>query len=119
MTRASRSGGCRRWVAAALVGFVGGLVTLFLRLYVVPRFSFTPLAAAAAQDNLFIYPQFEVEQPWAPGKTSATARVTYWAVANVAPWPIAESVVTVVRTSLVNGVRRPVDDQGRASAKKD
>jgi hypothetical protein len=86
-------------------------------LYVVPRFSFTPLAAAAAQDNLFVYPQFEVEQPWAPGKTSAAARVTYWAVANEAPWPIAESVVTVVRTSLINGVRRPVDDQGKASTK--
>ncbi len=87
-------------------------------LYVVPRFSFTPLAAAAAQDNLFVYPQFAVEQPWARGKTSATARVTYWAVANDAPWPLVESVVTVVRTSLVNGVRRPVDDTGKPSVKQ-
>ncbi len=86
-------------------------------LYVVPRFTFTPLAAAAAQDNLFVYPQFEVEQPWARGRTSATARVTYWAAANHAPWPIAESVVTVVRTSLVNGVRRPIDDDNKPSAK--
>jgi len=86
-------------------------------LYVVPRFSFTPLAAAAAQDNLFVYPQFAVEQPWARGKTSSTARVTYWAVANDAPWPLVESVVTVVRTSLVNGVRRPVDDTGKPSVK--
>jgi hypothetical protein len=38
-------------------------------LYIVPRFSFTPLAAAAAQDNLFVYPQFSVEQAWTPGKT--------------------------------------------------
>lgn len=87
-------------------------------LYVVPRFSFTPLAAAAAQDNLFVYPQFAVEQPWARGKTSATARVTYWAAANDAPWPLVESVVTVVRTSLVNGVRRPVDDTGKPSLKQ-
>jgi hypothetical protein len=86
-------------------------------LYVVPRFTFTPLAAAAAQDNLFVYPQFEIEQPWARGRTSATARVTYWAAANDAPWPIAESVVTVVRTSLVNSVRRPVDDENKPSAK--
>lgn len=86
-------------------------------LYIVPRFSFTPLAAAAAQDNLFVYPQFDVEQPWARGKTSATARVTYWAVANGAPWPLVESVVTVVRTSLVNGMRRPVDDTGKPSMK--
>lgn len=81
-------------------------------LYVVPRFSFTPLGVAAAQDNLFIYPEFTLERPWARGKTSATARVVYWAVANEAPWPIAESVVTVVRTSLINGVRRPVDEDG-------
>lgn len=83
-------------------------------LYVVPRFSFTPLGVAAAQDNLFIYPEFALGQPWAKGKTSALARVTYWAVANEAPWPIAESVVTVVRTSLVDGVRRPVDESGVA-----
>jgi hypothetical protein len=37
-------------------------------------------------------------------------------VANEAPWPIAESVVTVVRTSLVDGVRRPVDENGVAKA---
>ena len=86
-------------------------------LYVVPRFSFTPLAAAAAQDNLFVYPQFEIEQPWAPGKTSASARVTYWAAANDAPWPLVESVVTVVRTSVVNGVRRPIDEHGKPIAK--
>ncbi|MGD9902447.1 MAG: hypothetical protein AB7U83_03170 [Vicinamibacterales bacterium] len=86
-------------------------------LYVVPRFSFTPLSAATAQPNLFVYPEFAVEQPWTRGKTSATARVTYWAVANEAPWPLVESVVTVVRTSLVNGVRRPVDDSGRPVAK--
>jgi hypothetical protein len=88
-------------------------------LYVVPRFTFTPLAAAAAQPNLFVYPQFEVEQGWARGKTSSTARITYWAAANDAPFPIAESVVTVVRTSLVDGVRRPVNEQGKAGAKKD
>jgi hypothetical protein len=86
-------------------------------LYVVPRFSFTPLAAAAAQDNLFVYPQFEVEQPWLRGKTSASARVTYWAVANDAPWPLVESVVTVVRTSMVNGARKPVDDGGKPPQK--
>ncbi len=81
-------------------------------LYIVPRFSFTPVGVAAAQDNLFVYPEFVLEQPWAAGKTSASARVTYWAVANEAPWPIAESVVTVVRTSLIDGVRRPVDETG-------
>ena len=86
-------------------------------LYIVPRFSFTPLGVAAAQDNLFIYPEFTLQQPWARGKTSATARVVFWAVANEAPWPIAESVVTVVRTSLVDGVRRPVDENGVAKAK--
>ena len=86
-------------------------------LYVVPRFTFTPLAAAAAQDNLFVYPQFAIDQAWARGKTSATARVAYWAVANDVPWPLVESVVTVVRTSLVDGVRRPVDDEGHASVK--
>ena len=88
-------------------------------LYIVPRFTFTPLAAAAAQNNLFVYPQFEVDKAWARGRTSATASVTYWAVANDAPWPLAESVVTVVRTSLMDSVRRPVDEQGKASAKKD
>ncbi len=82
-------------------------------LYIVPRFSFTPVGVAAVQDNLFIYPEFGLEQPWIPGKTSASARVTYWAVANEAPWPIAESLVTVVRTSLIDGVRRPVDEHGR------
>lgn len=83
-------------------------------LYIVPRFTFTPLGDAVAQDNLFIYPEFELERPWATGKTSAVARVTYWAVANDTPWPMSESLVTVVRTSLVDGVRRPVDDQGAA-----
>ena len=87
-------------------------------LYIVPRFSFTPLGVAAAQDNLFIYPEFTLEQPWAKGKTSAAARLVYWAVANAAPWPIAESVVTVVRTSLVDGMRRPVDEQGVAKASR-
>jgi hypothetical protein len=86
-------------------------------LYVVPRFTFTPLADAAAQDNLFVYPHFELQQAWAPGKTSAVARVTFWAVANQDPWPLAESVVTVVRTSLVDGVRRPVDEQGVPASK--
>ncbi|MCC7031492.1 MAG: hypothetical protein IT179_01500 [Acidobacteria bacterium] len=86
-------------------------------LYIVPRFTFTPLADAAAEDNLFIYPEFGLPQPWAKGRTSAVARVTFWAVANEAPWPIAESQVTVVRTSLVDGVRRPVDEQGRTVAK--
>ncbi len=83
-------------------------------LYIVPRFSFTPLGVAAAQRNLFIYPEFALDRPWAKGKTSTSARVTYWAVANEAPWPIAESVVTIVRTSLVDGVRRPVDETGQA-----
>jgi hypothetical protein len=83
-------------------------------LYIVPRFSFTPLGDAAAQDNLFIYPDFAIDQPWTKGKTSSTARVTFWAVANEAPWPIAESIVTVVRTSMVDGVRRPVDENGVA-----
>lgn len=87
-------------------------------LYVVPRFSFTPLADAAHRDNLFIYPEFAMEQGWARGKTSAAARVTFWAVANAAPWPIAESVVTVVRTSLVDGVRRPVDENGVAKSSR-
>jgi hypothetical protein len=81
-------------------------------LYVVPRFTFTPLGDAAAEDNLFIYPDFALARPWSPGKTSAAARVTYWAVANEWPWPLAESLVTVVRTSLVDGVRRPVDEKG-------
>ena len=87
-------------------------------LYVVPRFSFTPLGDAAARGNLFIYPEFAIEQPWAPGKTSATARVTFWAVANEAPWPIAESVVTVVRTSVIDGVRRAVDENGVAKSSR-
>lgn len=86
-------------------------------LYVVPRFSFTPLADAKAEDNLFVYPDFSMDQPWATGKTSARARVTFWAVANDVPWPMAESLVTVVRTSLVDGVRRPVDEQGKAGSK--
>jgi hypothetical protein len=86
-------------------------------LYIVPRFTFTPLGDAVAQDNLFIYPEFATGQPWAPGKTSSTARVTFWAVAHGAPWPIAESVVTVVRTSLIDGVRRPVDEGGRPVVK--
>lgn len=86
-------------------------------LYIVPRFTFTPLGHAQAQDNLFIYPGFAVEQPWQPGKTSSTARVTFWAVAHEEPWPIAESVVTVVRTSLVGGARRPVDEDGRVVAR--
>ena len=81
-------------------------------LYIVPRFSFTPLGDAVAQDNLFIYPQFALQQPWMPGKTSATARVTFWAVAHETPWPLAESEVTVVRTSVVNGARRPIDERG-------
>lgn len=81
-------------------------------LYVVPRFSFMPLAAAAAQDNLFVYPEFALEQPWSPGRTSAVARVTFWAVATREPWPIAESLVTVVRTALVDGRRRPIDETG-------
>ena len=40
-------------------------------LYIVPRFTFTPLGDALAQDNLFIYPEFATGQPWAPGKTSS------------------------------------------------
>ncbi|MEP7118386.1 MAG: hypothetical protein ABI880_12435 [Acidobacteriota bacterium] len=87
-------------------------------LYIVPRFTFTPLGVAAAQDNLFVFPEFALEQPWTKGKTSAAARVTYWAVANDAPWPIAESVVTVVRTSLVDGARRPVDENGVAKTSR-
>ena len=79
-------------------------------LYIVPRFNFTPLADATLRDNLFVYPHFAVDTAWAPGRSSATARVTFWAVANGAPWPIAESVVTVVRTTLVDGLRRPVDE---------
>jgi hypothetical protein len=86
-------------------------------LYVVPRFTFTPLVDATLRDNLFVYPEFSMAQRWAKGRTSATARVTFWAVANAAPWPIAESVVTVVRTSLVEGVRRPVDENGDAVSK--
>ncbi len=80
-------------------------------LYIVPRFTFTPLGDAAARDNLFVYPEFAMAQRWAKGKSSATARVTFWAVANASPWPLAESVVTVVRTRLVDGVRRPVDEE--------
>lgn len=86
-------------------------------LYIVPRFTFTPLADAAERSNLFVYPEFAVEQPWVRGRTSAKARVTYWAVANEAPWPIAECVVTVVRTTLVGGIRRPVDERLQAPAK--
>lgn len=81
-------------------------------LYVVPRFSFTPLVDAVVRDNLFVYPHFSMAKRWAKGKTSSTARVTFWAVANAEPWPIAESVVTVVRTSIVDGARRPVDENG-------
>ena len=81
-------------------------------LYIVPRFSFTRLADAAACDNLFVYPQFAMERPWTTGKSSSTVRVTIWAVANGAPWPVVESVVTVVRTRSVDGVRRPVDETG-------
>jgi hypothetical protein len=87
-------------------------------LYIVPRFTFTPLGDAAAQENLFIYPEFALDKPWAPGKTSATARVTYWAVAHEAPWPLAESSVTVVRTSVIDGVRRPVNEEGGATARE-
>jgi len=86
-------------------------------LYIVPRFTFTPLVDASLRDNLFVYPEFAMAQRWAKGRTSATARVTFWAVANAAPWPIAESVVTVVRTSLVDGVRRPVDENGAVVSK--
>ena len=81
--------------------------------YIVPGFTFIPLADAAMQDNLFVYPAFELDQPWVKGKTSAAARVTLWAVANREPWPLAESVVTVVRTTVVEGVRRAVDERGR------
>ncbi len=88
-------------------------------LYVVPRFTFTPLVDAAARDNLFIYPHFSMTKRWAKGKTSATARVTFWAVANAMPWPIAESVVTVVRTSVVDGARRPVDENGDVASRGD
>jgi hypothetical protein len=87
-------------------------------LYIVPGFSFTPLADAKAEPNLFIYPDFSFDQPWVDGKTSTSARVVYWAVANDLPRPIAESVVTVVRTSLVDGVRRPVDENGKPVGKK-
>jgi len=85
--------------------------------YIVPRFTFTPLADATARHNLFVYPQFALEQPWAKGKTSAAARVTFWAVANDEPWPVVSSVVTVVRTSLVSGIRRPVDETGTPVSK--
>ncbi len=85
-------------------------------LYVVPRFTFTPLVDAGLRDNLFVYPEFSMAQGWAAGKTSATARVTFWAVANETPWPIAESVVTVVRTRLIEGARRPVDEALMAKA---
>lgn len=81
-------------------------------LYVVPRFSFVPLADAAAQPNLFVYPQFEVAQPWVPGRSSMTARVTMWAVAYEDPWPLASTLVTVVRTSQDQGLRRPIDEHG-------
>jgi hypothetical protein len=83
-------------------------------LYIVPRFSFLPLADAAVCDNLFVYPDLAITQPWTKGKTSAVARVTIWAVANDVPWPIAESIVTIVRTSVVDLVRRPVDESGNA-----
>jgi hypothetical protein len=88
------------------------------RQYVVPGFTFTPLADAAAQANLFVYPEFSLEQPWEPGRTSAAARVIIWAVAHEDPWPLASSVVTVVRTSLVGGVRRPVDERGTVAEKR-
>jgi hypothetical protein len=39
-----------------------------------------------------------------------------WAVANDDPWPIAESLVSVVRTSVIDGTRRPVDETGRAKS---
>ena len=81
-------------------------------LYIVPRFSFTRLADAAVCDNLFVYPQFALERPWTTGKSSCTARVTIWAVANDAPWPVVESVVTVVRTRSADGMRRPVAETG-------
>lgn len=86
-------------------------------LYIVPRFTFTPLGDAAAEENLFVYPEFALAKPWTAGKTSSTGRVTIWAVANEAPWPVAEVMVTVVRTSLVDGVRRPVDENGASLVK--
>lgn len=86
-------------------------------LYIVPRFTFTPLGDAVAQDNLFIYPEFALAEPWQTGRTSVPVRVTFWAVAHEAPWPLAESIVTVVRTSLVDGARRPVDDQGHTRSR--
>ena len=33
--------------------------------------------------------------------------------AHEAPWPLAESSVTVVRTTLIDGVRPPVDEEFR------
>jgi len=87
-------------------------------LYIVPRFTFTPVAEATLCDNLFVYPQFAMAQRWARGKTSATAQVTFWAVANGTPWPVAESQVTVVRTALVDGTRRPVDEKLTAKASR-
>jgi hypothetical protein len=87
------------------------------RLYVVPRFTFTPLAHAAAQSNLFVYPEFSLEQAWVPGRTSTSARVVIWAVAHEDPWPLASTEVTVVRTSLLAGVRRPVDERGATTQK--
>lgn len=88
------------------------------RQYVVPRFSFTPLADAAAQPNLFVYPDFSLPQTWANGRTSVSARVTIWAVAHEDPWPLVSSVVTVVRTAVVAGTRRPVDEAGAAVQKR-
>jgi hypothetical protein len=86
-------------------------------LYVVPRFTFTPLADAALVPNLFVYPEFAVDTPWTEGKSSARARVVFWAVANDVPWPIAESLVTVVRTTMVDGARRPVDEHQRPAGR--
>ncbi|MFN8058563.1 MAG: hypothetical protein U0Q12_05310 [Vicinamibacterales bacterium] len=86
-------------------------------LYIVPRFTFVPLGEATAQTNLFVYPEFSVERPWQAGRSSAEARVVVWAVANDDPWPIAESVVTVVRTAMVDGERRPVDEEGHATSR--
>jgi hypothetical protein len=86
-------------------------------LYIVPAFSFTPLADAKAEPNLFIYPELSIDHAWASGKTSAVMRVVYWAVSNDYPKPIAESTVTVVRTSLVDGARRPVDENGKPVSK--
>jgi hypothetical protein len=88
------------------------------RQYVVPRFSFTPLADAAAQPNLFVYPDFSLTQSWAGGRTSVVARVTIWAVAHEDPWPLASSLVTVVRTAVVGSTRRPVDEAGIAVQKR-